>query len=185
MWYDDISISIIMLYLAFPNISHKSQYLAMTKEWWDFETIPTSPWALFHWETYEVFLENRKADLISNFFGVPATLLFFMEDADMLWAIQIRHTLDHPDLLNFNGHIGYWLRPSARGKWLSREMLSFWLIEAKKLGIDKVMISAYEENITSWKTIERCGWVLDRIIMKEGKLLKIYRIDNSSSCPVK
>ncbi len=173
-----------MLHLISPNISHKSRYLAMIEEWKHHE-IPTSPWALFHWETYEVFLGNRKVDLVSNFFGVPAILFFFMDDMSILWAIQIRHTLDHLDLLNFHGHIGYGLRPSARGKWLSREMLSLGLTEAKKLWLDTVMISAYEENIASWKTIERCGWVFDRIIMKEGKSLKIYRIDNSSSHPVK
>jgi predicted acetyltransferase len=36
-------------------------------------------------------------------------------------------------------------------------MLSLGLIEAKKLGIDTVMISAHEDNPTSWRTIESCG----------------------------
>ena len=41
------------------------------------------------------------------------------------------------------------------------------------------MISADEDNPSSWKTIESCGGLLDRVITKEGKPLKVYRIDLS------
>lgn len=171
-----------MLYLTFPNISHKSRYLDMIREWRNFEEIPTSPRRLFAWETYEEFLGIIEEDRVNNGWWVNSTLFFFMDDEDILWALQIRHHIDHPRLSVDGdgwGHIGYGLRPSARGRWLAKEMLRLWLEEARKLSLEKVLISADETNLASWKTIETCGWILDRIIWRERdqKNLKLYWIN--------
>ena len=167
----------IMLHLTFPNISHRDRSLAMIEEWWAFESIPTSPSRLFAWESYEDFLHIVDDDHhIWRLPGIPATLFFFMEDEAILWAISLWHSVDHPDLSLSGSSISYWLRPSARGKWLAREMLSLWLIEARKLGIEQVLISADEDNPASWKTIESCGWVFLKKIEKEWRYLKIYTI---------
>ncbi len=168
-----------MFHLEFPTISHKSRYLDMIEEWKNFEK-PDSPWALFRGENFEEFLEITEKNKETNSLGVPATLFFFMEDADILWALQLRHHIDHPNLSMewwAGGHIGYWLHPSARGKWLATEMLSLGLEEARKLWLEKVLISAFEDNPASWKTIEKCGWKFEKIVAKEGKDLKVYAID--------
>ncbi len=55
-------------------------------------------------------------------------------------------------------------------------MLRLGLIEANKLGIEKVLISAHEDNIASWKTIESCGGEYIKTIPNEGKNLKVYWI---------
>jgi len=73
-----------MLYLTFPNISHKSEYLAMIAEWRAFEVTPTSPRKLFSGETYEEFLEIVKKDITDNPHGVNSTLFFFMDDDTIL-----------------------------------------------------------------------------------------------------
>ena len=167
-----------MLYLTFPNISHKNRYLAMIEEWKNHE-IPTSPWALFLGNTYEEFLDIAIQYVTNNPNGINSTLFFFMDDEEILGAIQLRHHIDHPNCSfewGCGGHIGYWLRPSARGKWLARRMLKLALIEARNLGIEKVLISANEDNLASWKTIEVCGWVFEKTIEKEGKMLKVYWI---------
>ncbi len=107
-----------MYYLSFPTIFHKSRYLDMIKEWRNFETIPTSPRALFRGESYEEFLEIIENNRISNQLGVPATLFFFMDNEEILGALQLRHHIDHPNLAldgGCGGHIGYGLRPSTRG----------------------------------------------------------------------
>lgn len=169
-----------MFHLEFPNISHKSAYLEMIEEWKNFEDTPTSPSALFRGENFEEFLKITEQNTQANSLGIPATLFFFMNDNDILWAIQIRHHTNHPNLSRegwAGGHIGYGLRPSARGKWLAREMLTLGLIEAWKLWITEVLISADEDNPASWKTIESCGGVYDGSIVKDGKALKIYYIN--------
>jgi predicted acetyltransferase len=152
----------------------------MIEEWKKFETTPTSPTVLFRGNDYDDFLKIIEQNVISNQLGVPATLFFFMEDENILWAIQVRHHIDHPRLSlewEGHGHIGYWLRPSARGKWLASEMLRLWLIEAKKLGIETVVISADEDNPASWRTIEKCGWKLIDMKVNDGKNQKIYTIE--------
>jgi predicted acetyltransferase len=55
-------------------------------------------------------------DLTNSSRLVNSTLFFFMLDDYILGAIQIRHHIDHPYLRESGGHIGYSLRPSARGK---------------------------------------------------------------------
>lgn len=168
-----------MFHLTFPTISHKSSYLSMLSEWRDFEATPTSPGRLFVWESYEEFLDIITTDMTANPNGVNSTLFFFMEDAEILGAIQVRHHIDHLRLSldgEGHGHIGYGLRPSARGKWLAKEMLSLGLEEARKLGIEKVVISADETNPASWKTIEHCGGEFFGTKEQDGKILKIYTI---------
>jgi hypothetical protein len=79
-----------MFHLSFPNISHKSEYLAMIEEWKSFETTLTSPSILFRWETFEEFLSIVERNRVANTLWVPATCYFFMDDDGILWAIQIR-----------------------------------------------------------------------------------------------
>lgn len=55
-------------------------------------------------------------------------------------------------------------------------MLALGLIQARKLGIQKVLISAHEDNIASWKTIESCGGEYIKTIPDEEKNLKVYEI---------
>ena len=169
-----------MLHLTFPDISHKSRYLEMIEEWKNDPNPWRNPGVLFHGDTFEEFLDIAATYVTANPNGINSTLFFFMEDENILWAIQVRHHIDHPRLSlewEGHGHIGYWLRPSARGKWLATEMLRLWLIEAKKLGIETVVISADEDNPASWRTIEKCGWKLVDMKVNDGKNQKIYTIE--------
>ncbi len=164
-----------MLHLEFPNISHEKAYLEMIEEWKNHET-PTSPWALFRGDTFESFLEKVTQDRMSNHFWVPATLFFFMEHETFLWALHIRHHIDHPNLRETGGHIGYGLRPSVRGKWLAKEMLTLGLEETQKLDLDRVLLTADEDNPASWKTIESCWGIFERTTEKDWRTLKRYWI---------
>ncbi len=139
-----------------------------------------SPRRLFVGENYEEFLSIIEQDIINSPRWVNSTLFFCMDDDTIVWAIQIRHSTEHPNLSLdgwCGGNIWYGLRPSARGKGLSKEMLRLGLIEAWKLGIQKVLISAHEDNIASWKTIESCGGEYIKTIPDGGKSLKVYWIN--------
>ncbi len=58
-------------------------------------------------------------------------------------------------------------------------MLRLGLIEAQKTGINKILISALEERIASWKTIESSGGKYVKTIDEDGKNLKVYWIKAS------
>ena len=169
-----------MLHLEFPNISHKSAYLDMLAEWkasGEFQSGHVSPGALFRGENFEEFLQMAEGDLTENHRWVPATLFFLMDGEQILWGIQIRHHIEHPNLKEYGGHIGYGIRPSDRKKWYATEMLRLALPEARKLGLDRVMLGCFDDNIGSIRTIEKNGGVFERYTEYEGKKSRRYWIE--------
>jgi len=164
-----------MIHLEFPNISHKSAYIEMIEEWKSAEKTPTSPSTLFKWSDYEEFLQIVTDDVddppVEN---VPATLYFLMEWTRILGAIQIRHHINHPRLMEAWWHIGYGIRPSERRKWYAREMLRLALIEARKLWLEKVLICCHDDNLASYKTIEANDGIFDRYAEFEGEKARRY-----------
>lgn len=96
----------------------------------------------------------------------------------MLGAIQIRHRLNDA-LLRTGGHIGYGVRPSERRKGYAEAMLALALPRAKRLGIERVLITCAKENAASARTILHCGGVLENEIPEEGRVTQRYWIDLS------
>ena len=166
-----------MLRLEFPNETHQEMYEEMIEEWRNYEKIPTSPSLLFQWENFVEFLKYIKKSHIGDIDGkTPSTLYFWIGEWKITWAIDIRHNLEHPKIKEYSGHIGYGIRPSERKKWHATELLRLGLWEAKKIGIDKVLISCHPENIASEKVILKNGWEYFETLQKEGKIYKKYWI---------
>lgn len=62
-------------------------------------------------------------------------------------------------ILTVAGHIGFEVRPSARGKGYGRGILTLSLARAAALGLLRVLVTCDVDNIASRRTIERCGGV--------------------------
>ncbi|NHN56619.1 GNAT family N-acetyltransferase [Calidifontibacter sp. DB0510] len=93
---------------------------------------------------------------------VPATCFWITDDSDIvLGALQLRHTVATPFLLNEGGHIGYGVRRSARGRGVATAALREAVRRAHGLGIDRVLLTCDLDNLASARTIERCGGVLE------------------------
>lgn len=91
-----------------------------------------------------------------------ATFRWIFEDGEVLGGIALRHeSARDVDVL---GHVGYGLRPSARGRGLAAKALRDMLGVAKARGMNRVLLSCFVDNVPSVKTIERCGGVLDGIV---------------------
>ena len=95
----------------------------------------------------------------------------------ILGCLWLRHHIDFPIDREYGGHIGYGIRPSARGKWYATEMLQLWLQEAKKLWIDRILITCDDDNIASAKVIEANGGVLEKYMEKDGVKMRRYWIN--------
>lgn len=91
---------------------------------------------------------------------VPSTTLWWVEGDDYLGRIVIRHRLT-PHLLEFGGHIGYDVRPTARRRGHATAMLRAVLPIAGNLGIDQALVTCDEDNIASRRVIEGNGGVLE------------------------
>jgi predicted acetyltransferase len=108
---------------------------------------------------------------------VPATMFWIVDQDEVIGRLQIRHELNDY-LHNFGGHIGYYIKPSKRKMGYGKKALSQGLIEAKKLGLERVLITTDDENIGSQRIIEANGGVLEnKVEQGEGEsLLRRYWI---------
>lgn len=109
---------------------------------------------------------------------VPDSVFFLLdEDRDrLIGAAHIRHCLN--ESLKFTGgHIGDGIRPTERGKGCGTELVRLALLECKKLGIDRVLMTCDKDNIASARTIVRNGGVLENeVVNDEGKTEQRYWI---------
>lgn len=77
--------------------------------------------------------------------------------------VSIRHNLNEI-LERYGGHIGYGVRYSEWNKGFGTLMLELALIEAKKIGLSKILITCDDNNIGSARVMEKNGFVLcDRV----------------------
>ncbi len=91
---------------------------------------------------------------------VHATHLWWTEGSTYLGRLSIRHTLTGW-LRDFGGHIGYVVRPSARGHGHASAMLRASLPWARELGLENVLVTCDDTNVASRKVIEAAGGVFD------------------------
>jgi predicted acetyltransferase len=98
---------------------------------------------------------------------VPSTTLWWVDGPDYLGRISIRHRLT-PTLLEWGGHIGYDVRPSARRRGYATAMLAAARPVAARLGIDPALVTCDPDNTGSRKVIEANGGVLED--ERSGKL---------------
>lgn len=91
---------------------------------------------------------------------VPSTTLWWTDGDEYLGRIAIRHRLTQ-HLLDFGGHIGYDVRPSARRRGHATSMLARALPVAATLGINPALITCDEDNVASRKVIEANGGQFD------------------------
>lgn len=98
---------------------------------------------------------------------VPMTTLWWVEGDEYLGRLSIRHELTDW-LLQFGGHIGYVVRPSARRQGHASAMLAASLPIARGLGIDPALLTCDDTNAGSRRVIESNGGVFED--QREDKL---------------
>jgi predicted acetyltransferase len=91
---------------------------------------------------------------------VPCTTLWWVAEREFLGRLAIRHELTK-SLLNYGGHIGYDVRPTARRRGHGTAMLAAALPVAHGLGLDPVLVTCDEDNTGSRKVIEANHGVLE------------------------
>lgn len=87
--------------------------------------------------------------------------------------INFRHYLNDY-LKNYGGHIGYAIRPTERRKGYAKIQLYLVLLEAQKMGLDKVMVDCVNTNESSEKTIKALGGIFDREVYEENRQVTLH-----------
>lgn len=93
---------------------------------------------------------------------VPQTYFLLFIDDEVVGVAKLRHKLT-PRLLEHSGNIGIGITEKFRGRGYSKILLQEVLKEAKKLGLEKVLLTCNEDNIPSYRAIEFNKGVLEKI----------------------
>ena len=139
----------------------------------------SSPWAIFKndYHDFDYYLEHLEIKTETN--GRVPDSVFFLLDNDrdrLLGAVNIRHYLSDA-LLKEGGHIGDGIRPSERRRGYGTEIVRLALIECRKLGITRVLMTCDKDNVASAKTIIKNGGVLENeFVNSEGNIEQRYWI---------
>lgn len=155
-----------MSLLVPPSVGFHAAWLEAHREWGDglredgFGLLDTdevrSP------EGFRVFVDRLLAKEASTG-GDGATFRWIVEAGRVCGGIALRHeSAQDVDVL---GHVGYGLRPSARGRGLAAVALQEILGVAKARGMNRVLLACFVDNVSSVRTIERCRGVLDRTVV--------------------
>jgi predicted acetyltransferase len=124
-------------------------------------------------------LKNQKQSETIPPGRVPGTMLYAFVNEKIVGRVSIRHELND-FLFKRGGHIGYSVSPFERKKGYATEMLKLTLVYCRtNLGLKKVLITCDDDNIPSWKIIEKCGGKLENKTAdeKDGTLFRRYWID--------
>jgi predicted acetyltransferase len=87
---------------------------------------------------------------------------WIIEDQSVNGGIALRYGTED-EYTRWAGHIGFGIRPSARGGGLATWALQAMLAEAAELGMDRVLLVCEADNVPSVRTIERCGGELEAV----------------------
>ena len=171
------------LLLLRPTAKYIPQYEAYRREFLDFGGSMDGAGGLRRLESGRAWLDE--VERFSRHETVPegkvvSTQFILVREADdrLLGMLQLRHDLNDY-LRRIAGHIGYSVRPSERRRGYAKRMLAMALDEARKLGLERVMISCSVENEASRRTILSNGGVFESTVLDEtdGELLERYWIE--------
>ncbi len=107
---------------------------------------------------------------------VLATQFFYIRKADnrLVGMLQVRHYFNNY-LSKYGGHIGYSIKPDERRKGYATSMLKTVLPYCKKIGLDKILITCFDDNIGSEKTILNNGGVYESTVNEPDRKQNLKR----------
>ena len=113
---------------------------------------------------------------------VPNSSFWLTDGRQYLGSGDIRHFLNE-SLKGYGGHIGYSIRPSAWGMGLGTVQLGLLLAEARHLHIKVARLTCFDDNVGSYRIMEKNGAVLINKtynhVAGAKRLTRIYEIDLS------
>lgn len=127
-------------------------------------------------EYIELTEKNSRGEYVPNGWTVPTSTYWLIDNEEIVGHVNIRHELNER-LEKRGGHIGYAIRPSARKKGYGIKILELGLLQAKELGLHRLLITCHDTNIPSQKIIERNGGIFSDEIVFEGERIQRYWVE--------
>ena len=154
--------------LARPDLAHMPSFVAAMREGYARDTLrPETP------ESIAQVADDPAAFVASQLTppthvvlpdgshgpAVPYTVLWWVEDEEFLGSLHIRHHLN-ANLEKVGGHVGYAVRPAARGQGHATAILAAGLDYIRaNLDLERVLLTVNAQNPASIRVIEKNGGV--------------------------
>ena len=167
--------------LVAPSAAWKDSYRALVDEF-AARGEALVPFTLsFPNENFEAFLAQlagceRGTGLPEGF--VPHSTFWLVNATGVVGVSSLRHELT--DRLRIEGgHIGYGIRPSARGRGLGSLILRLTLAEAARRGIDRVLLTCARANAASAAVIAANGGKVEseEFIAARGEVVQRWWVE--------
>ena len=93
---------------------------------------------------------------------VPSTIFWLFENSRPVGFGKVRHFLTDA-LLENGGNVGCAIRPSERGHGLGTRLLALLIVECKKLGVEKILLTIRNNNIPSIRAALANGGTIEKV----------------------
>lgn len=174
-------------YLEKPSMTRKNEIIEYINEFVLYKSNINGTGALdkiLEGYSFEQVLERclnmENEEYSKKFERCPARTFLLIRESDnkIVGSINIRWNLNEK-MLQFGGHIGYGIRPTERRKGYNKINLYLGILEARRLGLEKVMLDCDVNNLGSDRTLKALGGKLERteVDPSDGVLTNVYWFD--------
>jgi predicted acetyltransferase len=116
---------------------------------------------------------------------VPGSQYWLVSEGRLLGCSRLRYRLT-PELAYEGGHVGYDIRPSARGRGFGTTLLSLTKQRAAAMGIARLRITCDLDNRASIRVIEKNAGILDAVVPSRtrDKMICQYWLETGSTLEI-
>jgi predicted acetyltransferase len=115
-------------------------------------------------EDFESYLAERQSVAVR--WGVPTSIFWYVAGEHYIGTLVIRHELTS-ELLVAGGHIGYHVVAPWRRQGHATRMLEAGIVQARQLGLGRVLLTCNPDNVASIRVIIANGGYLDEMLGDE------------------
>ncbi|GAA4226624.1 hypothetical protein GCM10022254_12190 [Actinomadura meridiana] len=115
---------------------------------------------------FGAFIAQRRG--VRRRWGVPCTTFWYVSGENYLGTLILRHRLT-PELTEVGGHVGYHVVTPWRRRGHATRMLAAGLVECRRLGLRRVLLTCAAGNEPSRRVIIANGGVHDGRIRGEDR----------------
>jgi predicted acetyltransferase len=168
------------LELVKPATAHRAEYLAMADEFiaergnYPYNDIEL---ARADFATFVRELEDEAQGInLPEGIAPQQTYLLLKDGVTVVGEIRFRPSIE-PPFERHNGHAGYNIRPSMRGRGYATRQLALVIEEARRLGLPGLLLPVEGENLVSARVIEKNGGrFLREAVLGDGTPVRSYWI---------
>jgi predicted acetyltransferase len=143
--------------LQWPTTRVRDSYLAGERADWGQRGLDPG-WIAAAEADFDAYVEERRG--VRTRWDVPSTVFWYISGDNYLGTLVLRHELT-PVLAEAGGHIGYHVVAPWQRQGHATRMLAAGLDEARRLGLDRVLLTCDPDNEPSQRVILANGGVPD------------------------